>query len=266
MNEDTTQHMLQQAKQWVYEAGDLIKEMMERPYEINTKKDRKDLVTEVDKATEQFLLDRIRNVYPHHQVMGEEGVGEKVESLDGTVWIIDPIDGTMNFVHQGRFFAISVGIYVDGVGEIGLIYDVMNDDLYEARRGGGAYKNGKALNRLDQTKAIDDALVGLNNVWATPNRRLKEEAIHDLVRHVKGTRSYGSAALEFAFIAEGIIDAYVTMRLAPWDVAAGMILVDEVGGKTSRVDGEPLDLLRENTVLCANQAIHDDVLRYIVPK
>ncbi|MDQ0160098.1 inositol monophosphatase family protein [Alkalibacillus salilacus] len=266
MDNRSKQSMLDQAKQWVYDAGQLIRDMMEGPYQINTKKDHKDLVTEVDEATEQFLLNKIKTIYPDHQVMGEEGVGEDVESLEGTVWIIDPIDGTMNFVHQRRFFAISVGIYHEGIGEIGLIYDVMGDVMYEAARGQGAYKNRRRLQPLDQTKTLEDALIGLNNVWAMPNRRLKETTIHQLIAKAKGTRSYGSAALEFAFIAEGIIDAYVTMRLAPWDVAAGMILVNEVGGMTTQIDGSPLDLLQKNTVICANQAIHSELLTYIEPK
>ncbi|WP_017186023.1 inositol monophosphatase family protein [Alkalibacillus haloalkaliphilus] len=266
MSHQSVEEIKTNAIQWIKEAGVFIKSHMKKPYEVDTKQDRKDLVTEVDQKTEQFFIDKIFSQYPDHQVLGEEGMGDKVQSLNGVVWIIDPIDGTMNFVHQERFFAISVGIYFDGIGEIGLIYDVMDDVLYEGIRGEGAYKNGKRLNSIDPEKHLEDALIGLNNSWAIPNRKLNEEKIHDLIRKVKGTRSYGSAALEFAFIAEGIIDAYITMRLAPWDIAAGMIIVNEVGGITTRVDGTDVNMLTGNTVICANKAIHDELLDFIETK
>ncbi|PKR78489.1 inositol monophosphatase [Halalkalibacillus sediminis] len=257
---------LEKAKEWILNAGKQIKQDMKEPYEVETKKDATDLVTEIDKKTEQYFIDQIFSVYPDHKVLGEEGMGDEVHSLDGVVWIIDPIDGTMNFVHQQRFFAISIGIYIDGIGEIGLIYDVMDDTLYEAVRGRGSYKNGERLPNIDPHKRLDDALVGINNFWAIPNRRLNEKKIHELVRKVKGTRSYGSAALEFAFIAEGIIDAYITMRLQPWDIAAGKILVEEVGGITTRVDGSELDMMTGNTVICSNRSIHQSLLTFIQQK
>ncbi|WP_027963059.1 inositol monophosphatase family protein [Halalkalibacillus halophilus] len=254
------------AKKWIQEAGAQIREQMNQPFEINTKKDHTDLVTEIDKNTEEFFIHKIKEHFPHHQVMGEEGVGEEVTSLDGTVWIIDPIDGTLNFVHQRRFFAISIGIYVDGEGLYGLIYDVMEDSLYIGIKGKGAYKNGERLAAINQERTLEDALIGINNFWAIPNKRLDETKIHELVRKVKGTRSYGSAALEFAFIAEGIIDAYITMRLAPWDIAAGKILVEEVGGITTKVDGSEIDMLNGNPVLCSNKAIHQSLLTFIKEK
>ncbi|MGM8214328.1 inositol monophosphatase family protein [Bacillaceae bacterium W0354] len=266
MNKATRNEILKDAKRWMFEAGDFIRAEMKRPFKIDIKKDRKDLVTEIDERTEEFLYSRINEKYAHHRVLGEEGKGDEIDSLDGTIWFVDPIDGTMNFVHQQRFFAISVGIYHDGVGEIGLIYDVMNDCMYEGVRGEGAYKNGTKLSMLSDEKTISDSLIGINNFWSVPNRRLNERKIHDLIRAVKGTRSYGSAALEFAFIAEGIIDAYITMRLQPWDIAAGMIIVNEVGGITTRADGSPIDLLKGNPIICSNQAIHSSLLTYIRPK
>ncbi|GAA0452899.1 inositol monophosphatase family protein [Alkalibacillus silvisoli] len=266
MSQETIHQLREKAKQWTIEAGQLIKKSMHKPFEVDTKLDRKDLVTEVDRKTEQFFIDKIHETYPDHKVLGEEGMGDEVQSLDGTVWIIDPIDGTMNFIHQERFFAISIGIYIDGVGEIGIIYDVMADDLYEGTLGEGAYKNGQRLKPIDPNKALEDALIGLNNSWSIPNRKLNEEKIHDLVRKVRGTRSYGSAALEFAYIAEGIIDAYITMRLAPWDIAAGMVIVGEVGGITTRVDGTEINMLTGNTVICSNQAIHEELISFIETK
>ncbi|QHS22117.1 inositol monophosphatase [Virgibacillus sp. MSP4-1] len=249
-----------QAKEWTMEAGERIKERVQQPFKVNTKRDRKDLVTEVDEDTEKFFAEKIRKTYPDHQVLGEEGFGDDVKSLDGVVWIIDPIDGTMNFVHQKRNFAISVAIYQDGVGIIGLIYNVMTGDLYSAKKGEGAYKNKDLLPKLDHTRKLEDCLIGINQFWAVPNRRLDETGVHQLIRTVRGTRSYGSAALEFAYVAEGIMDGYITMRLAPWDIAAGVVIVQEVGGMATRADGKPLDMLRENTVITCNPAVHKEII------
>nr|WP_289039021.1 inositol monophosphatase family protein [uncultured Allobacillus sp.] len=259
-------NLIDEAKRIIFKASEQIKSHMQRPYEINTKQDRKDLVTEIDESTEKFIIEKIRSSFPDHKIMAEEGTGDDVTSLDGTVWIIDPIDGTMNFIHQKRFFAISIGVYHNGEGIVGLIYDVMDDTLYEGVKGEGAYKNGKKLPELTKEKELKDTLIGINSFWSVPNRRLNEEKIHQLIRDVRGTRSYGSAALEFAYIAEGIIDAYITMRLSPWDIAAGLIIINEVGGKATRVNGEPLDLLKENSVLAANEVVHSGYIEYIEEK
>lgn len=133
------------AKQWVKEAGTRIRQSMQESLTIETKSNPNDLVTNIDKETERFFIDRIQGTFPGHRILGEEGQGDKLRSLDGIVWIIDPIDGTMNFVHQKRHFAISIGIFEDGKGKIGLIYDVMQDELYHAFSGKGAYLNDTPL-------------------------------------------------------------------------------------------------------------------------
>jgi myo-inositol-1(or 4)-monophosphatase len=260
MESSEKQKLFAQAREWVLEAGEEIRKSVNKPFKVNTKKDYKDLVTEVDQETEKFFARKIKETYPNHLVLGEEGFGDEVTSLDGHIWIIDPIDGTMNFVHQKRNFAISIGIYKDGVGEIGLIYDVMSDELYYGIKDEGAYKNGKQLPMLKEHLELEDAIIGINPYWALPNRRVEEKGIHDLIRKVRGTRSYGSAALEFAFLAEGIMDAYITMRLSPWDIAAGVIIVNEVGGVTSQVDGSPLNMLTTNSIITCHKKIQQPII------
>ena len=237
-----------QAREWVYEAGEFIRSKMFNPYVIETKSNANDLVTEIDQATEQFFAEKIRHFYPSHRIVGEEGYGDRVTSLDGTIWIIDPIDGTMNFVHQKRNFAISVGIYHNGIGEVALIYNVMEDVLYTALRGKGAFKNGQKLPSLSQDVVIENSIIAMNAFICFDDKRINTEKIKSLVLKSRGTRSYGSAALEFAFVAEGIIDAYVSLSLAPWDFAAGILLVEEVGGTTTTVDGKGVNLLETNSI------------------
>ncbi|MYL32987.1 inositol monophosphatase [Pontibacillus yanchengensis] len=260
MNDQEKQQIYQQAKSWVLEAGERIRAKMDKPIVIETKSSPNDLVTELDQETERFFIERVRDQYPDHQVLGEEGFGDDIDHVQGTVWIVDPIDGTMNFVHQKQHFAISVGIYQDGVGEIGLIYDVMKDCLYHAKRGEGAYKNDSKLPLLPEDRKLEQSIIGLNHFWSIDNKLVHKEGLQSLIRKARGTRSYGSAALEFAFVAEGIVDAYVTMQLSPWDIAAGVILVQEVGGITTQADGEPITLLDKNSIITCNSAIHQEII------
>ncbi|KGX88774.1 inositol monophosphatase family protein [Pontibacillus litoralis] len=267
MNNKDKQMIYYKAKEFVLEAGERIRQKMHCPFVIETKSNPNDLVTEIDQDTERFFAERIRSEFPTHRLLGEEGLGDHVKDLQGTLWIVDPIDGTMNFVHQKRNFAISVAVYQDGVGEIGLIYDVMTDCLYHAKRGEGAYKNGDLLRPLSKEKSLAEAIVGVNGIWATENTRVHKEGIQQLIRKVRGTRSYGSAALEFAYVAEGIMDAYVTMRLSPWDIAAGMVLVQEVGGMTTQANGKAVNMLMTNSIVATNKAIHQEIMeQYITLK
>lgn len=254
-------NIFMQAKSWVMEAGARIRNNINEPLEINTKSNPNDLVTSVDAATESFFVKNIKATYPNHLVISEEGYGDKLTSLKGTVWIIDPIDGTMNFVHQKRNFAISIGIYHEGVGQIGLIYDVMSDVLYSAKNDEGAFKNGVKLPPLKETLKFDESILGMNHFWLCENRLVDEKIMEQLVKKVRGTRSYGSAALEFAYTAEGITDGYLAMNLSPWDIAAGIVIVNEVGGVTTDMDGKTLTLLNKSSVLTCNPKIHDTIVK-----
>ncbi|WP_010530406.1 inositol monophosphatase family protein [Lentibacillus jeotgali] len=266
MNVTFREELYDQAKEWVLEAGKTIREKINDPLTINTKSDRNDLVTTMDRDTEYFFMTNIKQTYPDHLIISEEGYGDALESLDGTVWIIDPIDGTMNFVHQKRNFAISVGIYHDGIGEIGFIYDVMADNLYSAKRGGGAFKNKMALPTLSKQKSIYDSILGLNHFWLCKNHLVEEDVVQELVKTVRGTRTFGSAALEFAYVAEGIMDGYMTMGLSPWDIAAGIVIVNETGGSTTDAFGGSLDLLRKSSVLTCNPAIQEQIVHDYMKK
>lgn len=248
------------AKKWTREAGERIRASFSNELMIDTKSSADDLVTNIDRETEQFFIERIRETYPEHQILGEEGFGDELDKLDGTVWIIDPIDGTMNFVHQQRNFAISVAVYEDGVGKIGLIYDVVHDELYHAKLGEGAYLNDTKLPELEEV-TVERAVIALNATWITENKRIDPTILAPLVKKVRGTRSYGSAALEMAYVATGRIDAYITLRLSPWDFAAGLILVNELGGKVSTLHGEPLDLLGQNSVFVSKPGLHEVIMK-----
>lgn len=254
------------AKSLIKEAGHQIKHSFLSEIEISSKSSVNDLVTNIDREIEQFFINRIHKDYPEHRIMGEEGFGDSIESLDGVIWFLDPIDGTMNFVHQKRNFAISLGIYVDGIGMLGYVYDVMADDLYSAMKDEGAYLNDMRISPLQKT-VVEKSIIGVNASWVAPNRTVEHEPMQRLVNHCRGTRSYGSAALELTHVATGRVDAYMSMRLSPWDVAGGMVIANEVGALSTNMSGKPLGLLKQETFVVANKSIHEELLRdFIVLK
>ncbi|QAS51144.1 inositol monophosphatase family protein [Halobacillus litoralis] len=260
MDQHIKNEVFDYAKAWILEAGERIRSKIDSPRSIETKSNANDLVTEMDQETEQFFAKKIKDTYPQHYLFGEEGFGDEIEDLGGTVWIIDPIDGTMNFVHQKRNFAISIGVYFEGIGEVGLIYNVMEDVLYAVKRGEGAYKNDQRLPDLSEKRPLKESILALNTSWLIPeNPHVEHNGMEELVKTLRSTRSYGSAALEFAFVAEGVLDGYLTMTLMPWDYAAGSILVREVGGIVTRADQEELDLLNSTTVLASRANIHKEI-------
>ncbi len=259
METDFWMEVDKQAKQWIKEAGRLLKDSFSDQVKVRFKSNPADLVTEMDNRIEQFFYDNIKKTYPEHQVLGEEGEGDDVKSLKGTVWMIDPIDGTMNFVHQKRHFAISVAVYHEGEGIIGLIYDVVSDDLYHAVKGNGAYLNGDRLPALEKVE-VDRSVIGMNPNWVAGNRVIDASILRKIVKDVRGVRSYGSAAIELAYVAAGILDGYMTMRLSPWDFAAGMVLIEETGGTVTTVHGDPVDLLGRNSIFAAKSDLHESLL------
>ncbi|KMY53494.1 inositol monophosphatase [Bacillus sp. FJAT-27231] len=249
----------QQVKTWIMEAGASIRESFKHSLSIHTKSNPNDLVTNIDEETERFFISNIRAAYPGHSILGEEGQGDDLTSLKGIVWMIDPIDGTMNFVHQQRHFAISIGIYENGVGRLGYVYDVTHDELYYAERGKGAYMNGVRLPSLTEVR-LEKALVAVNATWLVKNKYFDEKKLVDLAIRARGTRSYGSAAIELAYVASGRLDCYLSMRLSPWDFAAGKILVEEVGGIMTNLAGEELDLLKTNSIFAGAPVLHGQIL------
>lgn len=248
------------ARQWVKEAGERIRSSFQEKLTIRTKSNPNDLVTDIDQEIEQFFIRKIREVYPEHKIMGEEGFGDQLEHLDGIVWIVDPIDGTVNFVHQQRNFAISLGVYENGVGIVGLVYDVVHDELYHALRGNGAYLNDQPIPTLEE-RSVKESIIALNATWVMENHRIDHHLLIPLVRDARGTRSYGTAALELVYVATGRVDAYLSMRLSPWDFAAGTIIVEELGGVVTNLRGEKLDFLSKASIFAAKPGLHQEILK-----
>ncbi len=174
-------------------------------------------------------------------------MGDTPSNLAGGVWIVDPIDGTANFVLQQNHFAIMVAYYEDGLGKLGVVYDVMNDDYFEATAGQGIKRNGQVFQPPFKDKILKDSLIAVNGGMVMTDAY----KVQELVKESMGLRIYGSAGIEIIALLKGEIAAYVSPRLQPWDIAAGQVLANEVGIQVSQFTGEPVDLLNQNRVLVA---------------
>lgn len=230
---------------------------MKESYDVSLKTSYKDLVTTVDKENEQYLNSHLRVIDPEAKIISEEGFGDNVQSLKGHVFIVDPIDGTMNFVMQHRNFAIMIGYYIDGQPMLGYIMDVMENELYHGGHGLGVWVNDHKIN-TPANNGLHDSLMVLN-------AGLTLDGGHNLRmvgQQARGLRMYGSAGIEFIYVLTGRIGGYVSY-LKPWDLAAGMALADELGLVIKSIDGDKVDVLSSNLVVIATQQVARDVLELV---
>lgn len=216
-----------------------------------TRKSENDYVTEADQYAEAAIIDAIRRVYPRHAFLAEES-GEQGDA--DTVWIIDPIDGTANFMRGIPHFCVSIACRINGVIEHGVIYDPVKDELFTADRGAGASLDGKRI-RVSRTLHLRQSLLATGFAY----RKGGDVATHlplfnRLVSASADVRRAGSAALDLAYVAAGRLDGYWEMGLSPWDMAAGLLMVRAAGGIVGDGgDGDPLD---NGTVVAANPKIY----------
>jgi myo-inositol-1(or 4)-monophosphatase len=207
-------------------AGRVIMRGYERLDEVKvTQKSPNDFVTDVDHKAEQLIIETLATAYPEHAFLGEES-GAQGES--DFVWVIDPIDGTLNFVHGFPHFCISIALICKGKVEHALIYDPVRDDLFTGSRGGGSYHNGHRM-RMTGAKTLSTALTGVSYA----KRKLPgsiNTVINDLTEKSGGIRRSGSSALDLAYVAANKLDACYQWGMKPWDIAAGVLLVHEAGG------------------------------------
>jgi myo-inositol-1(or 4)-monophosphatase len=218
-------------------------------------KGRADLVTAVDEAAEDAILTRIRTHFPDDRIVAEESASAAV--AEGRRWIVDPLDGTVNFVHNHPFVCVSIGFVDDQGPAVGVIHAPLLGEVYHAVRGGGAYLNDRPI----RVSGVAEASTAL---WATgfPFRKGKGDpaAYFRLVTEVllasHGVRRAGSAALDLAYVAAGRVDGFFEIGLQPWDMAAGLLLVAEAGGRVGGWPGDAEDPLDTGRLLATNAALH----------
>lgn len=244
--------------QWVYEAADRIRTQLQQPLTVETKSDRKDLVTNLDKEIEQFFISKIKTNFPTERVIGEEGFGDKVTSLAGAIWLIDPIDGTANFVLQRNNFVIMLARFVDGVGQLGIIYNVMRDEYLSAIKDQGVRLNGQPFTPPFPDAELSEGLIAVNTTLTLQNKF----KVQELIEASMGYRKYGSAGLEMIAAVKGELVAYISPKLSPWDIAAGAVIAKEAGLRFSCLDGSDFDYYNTNAIVFAYPAAYQTIRKH----
>lgn len=224
---------------------------------VAEKTSRRDLVTNVDHSNEDFLVRQIRALDPVAKILAEEGTGDQVTDMNGHVWIVDPIDGTMNFVHQRNHFAMMVGLYVDGKPTLGYIFDVMANKLYAGGPEVGVTLNGELL----AAPADVDLNAGLFGASA-PLLIQDRFNMQTIIAKSLGPRIMGSAGIQISQVLAGELVGYLSY-LRPWDFAAGRVLAESLGLVVSRVDGNPVNMLSSGAVLIATNRAQRSILAIV---
>src|SRR5580693_3950695 len=238
------------------EAGTLLMGYFAKHVTIEYKGDV-DLVTEADRASEKLIVQRLQARWPEHGIVGEEGTRSATEAEYR--WYVDPLDGTTNFAHGYPVFCVSIALVRhDGQLEVGVLYDPTRDEMFSAERGQSATLNGKRL-QVSKTKALAESLLGTGFPSHKRHKNPNIHFYHQLTLRSHGVRRAGSAALDLANVACGRFDGFWEFNLNAWDTTAGILIVEEAGGKVSGFHGQPLEIT-DRDVLATNGLIHEATL------
>lgn len=246
-------------------AGEMIREALQKDIAVMQKSSPVDLVTETDQKVEQLIISSIKEKYPTHSFIGEESVAAGAPSVltDNPTWIIDPIDGTTNFVHRFPFVSVSIGFTVKKEIEFGIVYSCIEDKMYTARKGKGAFCNGvpiKVSGQEDICQSLVLTEMGFKKDSVRFNTMLANvKAILSIPVH--GIRSPGSAAVNMCLVACGSADAYYHMGIHCWDMAGGAAVVTEAGGVIMDISGGPFDLMSRRLIVASSKAIAERIVK-----
>jgi myo-inositol-1(or 4)-monophosphatase len=253
------------------EAGALLATYFERHIGFELKGEY-DLVTEADRASERLVVERLRSHFPTHSIVAEEGGGHKGSSE--FCWYVDPLDGTTNFAHGFPMFNVTMALEQAGELVAGVIFDPTRNEMFSSERGSGAYLNNRPIH-VSKVARIEETLVATGFPSLKRHENVNVHFYYQLAMVTHGVRRAGSAALDLAYVASGRLDGFWEFGLNPWDMAAGILLIGEAGGKCSDMRGGPVGLrnphlLADNgTVHAAMLGVFDDVFhgkyRYPIP-
>lgn len=248
--------MLNFAVQIARDAGLILTERMGRKSLQVANKGVIDLVTEADLAAERFIIERIQSYYPRHAILAEEsGTTVSLERDSEFKWIVDPLDGTTNYAHGYPVFCVSIALERAGEVILGVIYDPVRDEMFAAERGEGATLNGRRI-RVSEVEDLNRAMVCTGFPYDVRDRGDFARHFAHFIMHAQAIRRDGSAALDLAYVACGRFDGFFEEGLRPWDVAAGVLLVAEAGGRITHFNGQPFDIYTP-PILASNGLVHE---------
>jgi myo-inositol-1(or 4)-monophosphatase len=242
-------------------AGQLLCEYRDQHHTVRHKSSDIDLVTEADVASERLIVDAIRARFPDHRILSEEGLGKLGDVADETpyLWLVDPLDGTVNYAHSYPFWGVSLALAEDDHVVLAVTYDPLRDELFWAQRGQGAWHNGERMH-VSRVAQLHGALVATG--FAYKRATLSDNNLAEfcaVMPTVQGVRRAGAAVLDLANLADGRLDGYWEMHLNPWDWGAGWLFVEEAGGMMTDMHGEAWSLSTTHTV-ASNGFLHEDLL------
>ncbi|MFV0388231.1 MAG: inositol monophosphatase family protein [Pyrinomonadaceae bacterium] len=249
--------MLNFAIETTRRAGAILLEKFGKKIEIS-KKGEINLVTEADLASEKFIIEQIRTFHPNHSILAEES-GEAI--LDGNntwKWIIDPLDGTTNYAHGYPCFCVTIALEHEGEVVVAATYDPTRDEVFSAEKGSGASLNQKSVS-VSETDKLKESLLVTGFPYDLTNRERLSKHFSEMLLNSRAVRRDGSAAIDLAYVACGRFDGFWEEGLNPWDMAAGILLVTEAGGKVTNYDGSKFSIYQP-PVCVSNSLIHDEML------
>jgi myo-inositol-1(or 4)-monophosphatase len=243
------------------EAGQLLRRFNHQKHEVNHKSTEIDLVTEADLASERMIVESIRQRFPDHTILSEEGLGDLQQIAGETtcLWLVDPLDGTVNYAHGYPAWGVSMALADHGTVTLAVTYDPLREEMFWAERGEGTWLNGQRL-QVSQGDGLQESLVATG--FAYRRATLQDNNLAEfnaIMPRVQGIRRTGAAVLDMAHLAAGRLDGYWEKHLQPWDWAAGWLLIEEAGGLVTDLQGDPWALQKE-AIVASNRALHEELL------
>lgn len=238
------------------ESGALLSHYLERKVGFELKGEH-DLVTEADRASERLVVERLRTHFPSHGIVAEEGGGH--ESSSEFRWYVDPLDGTTNFAHGFPVFNVTLALEQAGEIVAGVVFDPTRQELFTAEKGGGAYLNNRRI-QVSKAQRLEDSLVATGFPSRRRHLNVNIHFYYQLAMITHGVRRAGAAAIDLAYVACGRLDAFWEFGLNPWDMAAGLLLIEEAGGRTSDMRGAPSSVQGPH-LLADNGALHEEIVQ-----
>lgn len=252
-----TEKLLEVAKEAAMEAGEIHLRYFGKKKEISTKANEYDLVTNVDKQSEEKILSIIKSHFPEHSFLGEE-TGTHTENGSEYLWVIDPLDGTTNYAHNFPHFAVSIGLIYKGEISLGVVYDPFKNELFWAAKGAGAYLNFDPIS-VSKIDKLTDALLATGfpyNRDGALDRNLRY--FSKLVYEAQAVRRPGAAALDMCYVACGRLDGFWELCLAPWDTTAGTCIIREAGGVVTNFGKKDYDIYEKN-IIASNGLLQENL-------